>query len=223
MSEDVSFSQSKIFLESEGDCWYDRNKSVIEKQVSFCDTAVIKRALETYRSSINHVLEIGCGNGVKLADICSFFDCVGYGVDPSSNAVKNGNIKFGNNDLKLTVSTSAKLPYQDNFFDLVHFGFCLYVVDRDEIFKTISEADRVLKKGGFLTIVDFDPVQRHKRAYDHKAGVFSYKTSYSDFFTVSGHYFLVHKESFSHKNNHFTTESDDRLSVCVLYKEVDAY
>lgn len=99
----------------------------------------------------------------------------------------------------------------------------MYLVDRSEIFNAVAEADRVLKNGGFLVIFDFDPAQRHKRPYHHKSGLFSYKTSYSDFFINCGHYYLVAKESFSHSDNHFSLNSDERVSICVLYKELDPY
>ena len=136
------------------------------------------------------------------------------------------NIKNGNElhkHLDLSVATASNLPHSNNFFDLVYFGFCLYLVDREDIFKAVAEADRVLKSGGFLAILDFDPKQRHKRPYHHKPGLFSYKTSYSDFFTAGGHYYLVAKESFSHGASHFATDSDERVSVSILYKEPEPY
>lgn len=166
-------------------------------------------------------MEIGCGNGVKLSDLCDFFESTGSGIDPSSAAISNGKQLY--NDLNLSVSTASKLPYRDNEFDLVYFGFCLYLVDRNDVLKAVAEADRVLRDGGFLAILDFDPKQRHKRPYHHKQGLFSYKTSYADFFTAGGHYYLVAKESFSHGSSHFTTYSDERVSVSILYKEPEAY
>lgn len=214
-------SQSKIFLESEGDSWYARNKSAIDAKTSFYETETIKRVLQNNANSINKILEIGCGNGAKLNDLSKYFDAEGYGIDPSKTAVSDGSISY--NDLQLSVGTAADVPHENNKFDLVYFGFCLYLVDREDIFKAVSEADRVLKSGGFLSILDFDPKIRHKRPYHHKSGLFSYKTSYADFFTSGGHYYLVAKESFSHSENHFSTDSDERVSVCVLYKEPDAY
>jgi len=216
------FIQSTVFLDGEGDSWFERNKSAVDNKTHYYEAEIIKRVLSSYKENINNILEIGCGHGAKLEDICKFFNAVGSGVDPSSTAVKSGNEKFAAN-LKLEVSTASKLPFNDSSFDLVYFGFCLYLVDRHEIFKAVAEADRVLKNGGFLAILDFDPTQRHKRPYHHKPGLFTYKNSYSDFFTAGGHYYLVCKESFSHMATHFHTDSNERLSVCILYKEPDAY
>ena len=101
------------------------------------------------------------------------------------------------------------------------FGFCLYLVDRSDVFKVIAEADRVLKSGGFMVIVDFDPKLPQKVPYHHIPGLFTYKTSYSDFFTAGGNYYLVAKESFSHQSDNFAVDSNERISICVLYKELD--
>lgn len=228
MSKNIGppLSQSKVFLDSEGDHWFKRNKSAISSKTFFYDTEIIKRVLASYKANINSVLEIGCGNGAKLENICSFFNATGSGVDPSSAAIKNGNERFvkqSNKNLKLEISIASKLPYNDSSFDLVYLASCLHWVDRNEIFKVAAEADRVLKPGRFLVVFDFDPGQRHKRAYHHKLGLFTYKNSHSDFFTAGGHYYLVAKESVSHSTNHFSTDINERMSVCILYKEPDAY
>lgn len=219
----TSVCQSKIFLESEGDSWFERNKSSIDHKSDFFETNTIKRVLNASKENINTILEIGCGNGTKLADLCRFFNAVGYGIDPSAAAVKTANEKFCTSELKLecSVAVASDLPYSNTHFDLVYFGFCLYLVDRNVIFKAVAEADRVLKTGGYLAILDFDPAIRHKRPYHHMPGMYSYKTSYSDFFTASGHYYLVAKESFSHNANCFSGDTNERVSICILYKEPD--
>ena len=229
MAENKIFSgsQSQVFLEGEGDNWFRRNKSSLDSKEVFHEAETIRRVLAAYKAKVGSILEIGCSNGAKLEALCEFFDARGCGVDPSESAVNAGNAVFsqkGKGDkIQLGVSTAASLPYGTASFDLVYFGFCLYLVDRDELYKTIAEADRVLKKGGFLAILDFDPGLRRKREYHHRPGVFSYKTSHADFFTEGGHYYLVAKESFSHGANHFSVDSDERVSLSVLYKEPDAY
>jgi ubiquinone/menaquinone biosynthesis C-methylase UbiE len=140
--------------------------------------------------------------------------------------VNSGNERFSKKQkagLHLHVGTANSLPFDSATFDFVFFGFCLYLVDRNEIFQAVAEADRVLKKGGFLAILDFDPGQQHKRIYRHKEGIYSYKTSHADFFTAGGQYYLVAKESFSHAGTQFTTDPDERLSLSILYKEEDCY
>ena len=79
-----------------------------------------------------------------------------YGIDPSSSSILECSKLYP--DLNLKIGTSDCLEYDDNFFDLIIVGFCFYVVDRELIFKSVSEIDRVLKSGSFLSIHDFDPL-----------------------------------------------------------------
>lgn len=220
----MTTSQTDVFVAGEADGWYERNKQGIANKHSFYDIDALCRTLESFKSEIRSVLEIGCGNGAKLRQLCSFFQCAGSGIDPSPQAVADGNRMFAATEqLQLQVSTADKLPFSGHCFDLVYFGFCLYLVGRDELLQAIAEADRALKSGGFLAITDFDPPQRHKRPYHHKEGVFSYKQSYADLFLASGRYYLVAKCSFSHQDNHFTRDGDERVSLTVLHKELDSY
>ena len=220
-SQPPTGGQSEAFLESEGDNWFERNQTALNSESSHFATDTIKRVLQKFNYEINNILEIGCGNGAKLNDLCNYFVANGSGIDPSVAAITNGN-EF-HRDLNLSVAIASDLPYDNNYFDLVYFGFCLYLLDRNDVLKAVAEVDRVLKSGGFLAILDFDPKQRSKNPYHHKPGLFSYKNSYSDFFTAGGHYYLVAKESFSHESNDFDTNSNERVSVCILYKEPDTY
>jgi ubiquinone/menaquinone biosynthesis C-methylase UbiE len=214
-------NQSDVFLESEGDKWFERNQEAIHARSSFHEIETIKRVLRSFKDGIGDVLEIGCANGDKLYDLCTHLQSSGSGIDPSAAAIRDGRERYG--DLNLSVGKTAELPFGDKSFGLVYFGFCLYLIDRDEVFKTVAEADRVLRNGGFLAIVDFDPKVRHKRAYHHRSGLFSFKTSYADFFTSGGHYYLVAKDSFSIATDYFSIDSDERVSVSILYKESDPF
>jgi ubiquinone/menaquinone biosynthesis C-methylase UbiE len=214
-------SQSNAFLEVEGDRWFERNQTALDSEPSHFGTDTIKRVLQKSNFIINDILEIGCGNGAKLNNLCNYFEGNGSGIDPSAAAIANGNELY--KDLNLSVATASDLPYDNDYFDLVYFGFCLYLLDRNDVLKAVAECDRVLKTGGFLAILDFDPKQRSKNPYHHKPGLFTYKNSYSDFFTAGGHYYLVAKESFSHESRHFDLNSNERVSLCILYKEPETY
>ena len=219
-------NQSEIFLQAEGDGYYDRNKSALEgKEQLYCED-LLCRELAPFKTDVEQILEIGCASGLKVQYLCELFGAAGNGVDPSSKAVAEGNQRLagaGIQNIALKVSTANVLPFSEHQFDLVYFGFCLYLADRADLFGAIAEADRVLKPGGFLAIVDFDPAQRHKRRYHHKEGLFSYKQQYANLFTASGHYYLMAKSSLSHSGHHFSKDSDERVSLCVLYKEPEAY
>ena len=218
--------QTEAFLASEGDSWYQRNRLAIENATPSYDESVLCQALRPFAGELNRILEIGCSSGIKLERLCDHFDARGWGIDPSAKAVEAGNHRFATTNrknLELQVGTADALPFGKGTFDLVYFAFCLVYIDRDRLLGAIAEADRVLRPGGFLAILDFDPSQRQMRAYHHLEGVFCYKHHYADLFTATGHYYLVCKQSFSHSANHFAKDSDERVSVSVLYKEPSAY
>lgn len=55
--------------------------------------------------------------------------------------------------------------------DFVILGFCMYVVDRRYLLKTAAEIDRILKRGGFLLIEDFDAPNPVLRPNKHNANI----------------------------------------------------
>jgi ubiquinone/menaquinone biosynthesis C-methylase UbiE len=217
--------QTDLFAAGEADAWYYRNQAHLQSNSRSYVVDEIIEVLGPFKPEINSILEIGCGNGVKLEQLAEFFAAKGEGIEPSKRAVSDGNerLRRCGRSIKLVVGTADKLPYGSAQFDLVYFGFCLYLIDRERLFLSVAEADRVLKTGGFLSIFDFDPSVMHKRDYHHKSGMFSYKNRYDGLFTASGHYHLVSKRSFSHGGRTFVKDSNERLSLTVLYKEPDPY
>jgi hypothetical protein len=123
-----------------GDKYYLRRKKELElfKENYELDPVYIAvKALELKGS----YLEIGCSDGWRL-DVLGLD---GYGIDPSSEAIKgNDRIRQG---------TADDLPFDDKSFDIVCFGFCLYAVDNSDLFKVAYEADRVSRE--YIIIYDF--------------------------------------------------------------------
>ena len=206
-------NQSDTFLEGEADNYFRRNKAALDSAAAtlgkeFSGTDWVHQALAPFKDKIHSVLEIGCSNGTQLERICALLDTKGSGIDPSRLAVAEGNRKYEGGKMQLHTGTASSLPFEPQSFDFVYFGFCLYLLDRQNLFSAIAEADRVLKTGGFLVITDFDPVRQHKRSYHHKEGVFSFKQDYSRVFTKSGMYYLVSKNSFSHRQSFFLMQTE---------------
>lgn len=162
---------------SAADDYFSRNASRLDAKFKKDN-----RSLNMFCSFIRNgdrVLEIGCANGATLAAIQSATSCDGYGIDPSSEAIKDGCVKHPS--LKLSVGSAEKLEFEDHYFHAIIFGFCLYLVDRSVLMKVVSESDRMLRDGGYLMITDFDPILPHRRPYKHFQDAFTYKMSIPTF------------------------------------------
>jgi SAM-dependent methyltransferase len=212
-------NQTEIFKAHEADQWYSRNKSKLQGAQYYVELDWLCHTLRPFRERIDNVLEIGCAAGHKLRKLCEELDANGEGIEPSRIAVEEGNRNGGR--VKLQVGSSETLPYPDETFDLLHFGFCLYLVERKFLMRSCAEADRVLKNGGFLAITDFDPNDIRVIPYVHAAECYSYKQDYSEIFLRSGLYAHIAKFSFSHRMQSFDEDRNERISINILYKEKD--
>ena len=210
----------KIFKEKEANNWFNRNKKKLSKKSNDPITNTLINWLKPFKNNINHILEIGCGGGHRLDKFAKTLNAKAYGIDPSSNAINYIKSKFPK--INATVAFSDEIPYE-NEFDLVHLGFFLYLVDRKLYLKSISEIDRLIKFGGFLSIIDFETPYSYTNKYSHQKGVYSHKHSNSDVFISSGLYSLVNRYHFSHNNFYFDKKIDERLSLTLLYKETDIF
>jgi ubiquinone/menaquinone biosynthesis C-methylase UbiE len=217
----MTSEQRSIFLNSEGNEWFVRNHNVAS-EARAQDLEHIFSSLQDFKSNITNILEIGCADGFKTKRMADFFGANGSGIDPSELAVQEANA-VARPGMEFRVGTAENLPFENSSFDLVYFGFCLYLIDRDLLYKSIAEADRVLRPGGFLAITDFDAKRPSKTPYRHKAGVMSYRNDYSGIFLSSGHFTLVSKCSFSHIKPTFDSDSKERVSSQILFKEIEAY
>lgn len=211
-------SQKSEFLTGEADAWYQRNASHLSADSPLRDLAASAIAEQLDRASGARVLEVGCGRGDNLAALSRRLPIDGHGIEPSTSAVEAG--RAAHPDLDLRAGTADLLPFDDNSFDVVWFGFCLYLVDRELLGRCIAEADRVLKDGGVLCIVDFDPDVPCKRAYHHKPGLWSYKMDYSRLFVANPAYRLVHKVSASHAGIQWHADPQERIGLWVCRKDL---
>ena len=218
-------TQKSIFINGEGDAWYRRNQHALNSHTDRPTTRMLIETLKPLAEGIDTILEVGCGSGVELERLCRDLNAHGIGIEPSPEAVRSGNDRIGNSDIsiKIHVGAADALTCADESIDLLYFGFCLYLVDRKDIMMAFAEAHRVLKPGGFVAILDFEPAQTHRRAYVHHDGVYSYKQDYSRILLASEMYTSVAKYGLSHRQEHFDFEPDERISLTVLHKETQPY
>jgi ubiquinone/menaquinone biosynthesis C-methylase UbiE len=213
--------QKEIFLNEEGDKWFERN---LENTEAGLKERILHDEVISSFNRLNiiprNVLEVGCCDGWRLEALRKKYECKCSGVDPSSKAINNGKSAYPN--IELNISTADALPYQDNLFDSVIIGFCLYLCDRDKLFKIAYEVDRVLRNNGNLFILDFDPNFAYKNEYCHREGIFSYKMKYVNMFRWNPAYTQIYHESFSSGGRGILdNDPDERISVDVLRKNID--
>jgi ubiquinone/menaquinone biosynthesis C-methylase UbiE len=160
------------------------------------------------------VLEVGCGDGTRLAWIQSHFKARCHGIDPSAQAVDAARAK----GVDAKQGTADSLEFEDGVFDIVIFGFCLYLCDRGDLFRIASEADRVLRAPGWLMILDFYSPAPRSKPYHHHPGVRSHKMDYRSVFNWHPDYECVTHNVRHHDGTGYTDLRDEWVAVSVLRK-----
>lgn len=206
--------QKDAFLLSEGDAYNRRNK---KKDPFRHDGNLLMRAWTRLPFQPKRLLEIGCSSGYNLALLRKHYKVECYGVDPSREAIEEGNAR-GDPELQLQVGVASSLPYTDGFFDAVYFGGCLSMCDRDDLFKIAYEADRVLQPHGVMLIMDFEPPFPYRNPYKHYPGLYMCKMRYSDMFTWNPCYSVMEKYALSIAGDGFALDPNERFACNVLYK-----
>jgi ubiquinone/menaquinone biosynthesis C-methylase UbiE len=207
-------SQKKNFTKSEGDKWFDRNKSVMGKSED--KSLSVLNVITNNQLQPTSVLEIGCANGFYLNELQLAFNCKTYGIDPSKMAINEGKKRFPS--LNLKVGTSDELNFKNEQFDLIIFGFCLYLSEPKDLFKIAYEADRCLKNEGHILIKDFAPKIPFKNKYIHTEGIYSYKMNYENMFSWHPTYRTVFVSSTSHKGLSLRNHLNEQINLTLLNK-----
>jgi ubiquinone/menaquinone biosynthesis C-methylase UbiE len=159
--------QAQAFLNGEADAWIERNRA------GFGRHDPVSEAIAEIKLQPTRILEIGCANGWRVERLKERFPtCSVRGIDPSSRVPSSPSATRGTAD-DLAAFAAAE-------FDLLIYGFCLYLCDREDLFKIAAEADRVLRDGGHIVIHDFAvPAEPFARIYEHRAGILSYHMDYA--------------------------------------------
>lgn len=208
--------QKEIFLQSEGNAWFARNQQEVSMLILPDDDTLLREIIDfiPINSKGIKVLEIGCGDGTRLAWIKNNLSADCYGIEPSAQAVevacsKGINVQQGAADM---------LPFDSKSFDIVIFGFCLYLCDREDLFRIASEADRVLREPGWLIILDFHSPNPLAKVYHHRKGIHSYKMDYRTLFTWHPVYECMTHKVRHHSEKSYTDNPDEWVAVSVLRK-----
>lgn len=194
--------QSQVFLAGEAKQWLNRNKDKIDVKGD-----PVLKMIEQAGLKPKRVLEIGCADGWRLLELRKRYRCEITGVDPcpsqDSSFIEQG-------------TADDLLRCFDEEFDLVIYGFCLYLCDREDLFRIAMEGDRVLQDGGHIMVYDFIAHSPHAKRYAHKEGVKSFKMHYANLWLGNPAYRTVRQDIQN------WAEIDKATSACLIKKDLQA-
>lgn len=78
--------QKNVFMKEEADAWYERNKFCINQKALSNDPIFI--ALQSIGNQPKRILEIGCANGWRLAQLANHYGATCYGIIPHKQLLR---------------------------------------------------------------------------------------------------------------------------------------
>lgn len=214
-NESIDYEQSQI-----GDAWHMRNVNKLDPDKP--DRVV--QALLDNDIIPKRVFEVGCGNGWRLAKMAETFGCECWGGDVSQEALFDGDTKYGslNPKIELRWREAKRLTHvPTEGFDLVVYGFCLYMCKPEDLAKITAEGDRILKNNGYLVVYDFLPDFWHSRVYKHNPDTLIYKYDYAQLWLANPCYSMIARRTFAHEDGD-EINNNTRVSVAILKKRTQA-
>jgi SAM-dependent methyltransferase len=209
--------QRDRFRSCEADAWFKRNEAGLLDREAAQAADPLLRVLRDADVCPSDVLEVGAGNGWRLSSLSKTAGARCHGIEPSAEAVAAG--RRADPTLNLIEGTAERLPFQDSAFDLVMFGFCLYLCDPADLFRIAGEADRVLKDGGHVAIYDFYAETPYRRTYSHAPGLFSHKMNFARLFDWHPAYRVTRQDVLLHPGGS-ADNPDDQTAVTLLRKDL---
>jgi ubiquinone/menaquinone biosynthesis C-methylase UbiE len=216
----VLVNQRDVFLGGEGDAWFRRNKEAMSRSEYAENDGVYEAIKSIAQSGPNpdgplKLLEVGASNGVRLGRVQRELGIGVTGIEPSSAAVAEARTA----GLDVHVGTAEHLPFPAATFDIVVFGFCLYLCDPSDLFCIATEANRVLKKTGWIIIQDFYAEVPTTRPYHHFDGVYSRKMDYRTLFSWHPDYTCYAHRVTGHQTSTFADDPQEWVATSVLRKK----
>jgi ubiquinone/menaquinone biosynthesis C-methylase UbiE len=138
------------------------------------------------------VLELGCGTGKTLKAILQRQPAGVIAVDFSEVAVRIAEKKFskelaaGNCKLKVVRADCAKLPFENNSFNIIFCHHTLGAMQIKERGRCIAEMERVLVKGGKLLFEDFAVGDLREKGVEIEKNTFQKKNGIIQHFFTAG-------------------------------------
>jgi ubiquinone/menaquinone biosynthesis C-methylase UbiE len=126
-------------------------------------------ALKLCVQAPNRLLEVGCGEGLFLAQVFEVNPRIGlWGVDNSSARISQAKLRLAGKNAYLSVEDATNLPFNDGYFDVAICVNVFFNMPSIEVVKkTLSQMKRVVKDDGRL-IFDFRNSQNPLLALKYK-------------------------------------------------------
>ncbi|MDJ0703972.1 MAG: class I SAM-dependent methyltransferase [Leptolyngbyaceae cyanobacterium MO_188.B28] len=98
------------------------------------------------------VLDLCCGSGQTTQFLVNYSMQV-TGLDASPRSLQRA--RQNTPEAEYVEAWAEDMPFEDNSFDLVHTSAAMHEMTPTQLQEILQEAHRVLKPGGYLTLVDF--------------------------------------------------------------------
>jgi SAM-dependent methyltransferase len=210
--------QSDIWLDKEGDNYFRRNRDYMGNRKEIC-----LHLFDLYNLKPQKVLDIGCANGFRLAMIHEKLGCDVCGVEPSIEAITDGEKRYPYIQFINGMAESFK---SEDKYDLILLNFVFHWIDRQFLLEAVSNIDNHLKDGGFLLLGDFGTENFLKIPYHHLPNqeVYTYKQQYQKMFLSSGGYLEIAKITYNFDTSELTAEYDvNTMGTITLLKKTSQY
>lgn len=180
-------NQGDLFLEGEGDSWFRRNLASrpFEEVSALVELEIINILGEGLKNLALPIAEIGSSRGDRIYRISRAIGLNGIAVDPSAEALDQGQQLFAPK-VRFLQGLASNIPIEDRSVGLVFFSFCLYLTSGLEFQNAVEEASRSLAEGGFVAIYDFDSSEDVETKYAHLEPLVSYRRPYGPLVENSG-------------------------------------
>ena len=119
-----------------------------------------KKVLKKYLAEAPVVLDLGCGKG-EFINSCGASTRLAVDLNPAATDFLEPGVKF-------TLTDVENLPYKDEGVDLVFSSNMLeHLPDKEAILRTLTEAGRVLARGGRLVLLGPNIRYVYKEYWDY--------------------------------------------------------
>ena len=211
-------NQDEVYLDKEADDFFNRNQYDFD-----CLPSSKKELISNFhsileRQEISNILEIGCHIGDLLNHCVKIFGAErGYGIEPSMDAVKEGQKRFSQRcHLIRGVAAQDEVFEKVPVCDLVIVNDVFCWISRDSIFRSIANIDEHICDAGHLIIRDFLPSSfiRNKNRHVKDQDVFCHKIigSHAEIFKQTGNYQVIASRVFSDVDFKLSTTTEFDVS-----------